>query len=66
MSFGLTRCLKEHSSGYFPDPATFRKYCQRNGKMDELPQIEKARNPVPMPQAFRELLAQYSNKISIN
>ncbi len=66
MSFGLTRCLKEHSTGFFPDPATFRKYCQRNGKMEEVKQIEKAINPVPMPPAFRELLSQYTNKISVN
>ena len=66
MSYGLSRCLKEHNSGFFPDPATFRKYCQRSAKLEELKQIEKAKNPVPMPPEFRELLAQYKNKISVN
>ena len=65
MSFGLTRCLKEHSTGFFPDPATFRKYCQKTAKLAELPRIEHTKNAVPMPSEFKKLMSQYVNKISI-
>ncbi len=67
MSYGLTRCLKEHDTGFFPDPATFRNYCQRSEKdrLQEVPQLEMAKNPVPMPKAFSELFKRYNNKITV-
>jgi len=65
MSNGLVRCLREHTSGFFPDPATFRTYCTKNGKLQEVKQIEKAIDPVPMPQAFKDLFKQFNNKISV-
>ena len=65
LSHGLRRCAKEHTTGFFPAPAVFREYCQKNGKIDETLQLEKALNPVPMPPEFRDLLAKFVNKTSV-
>ena len=65
MSFGLRRCVKEHTTGFFPSPAVFREFCSKGAKIEETLQLEKAKNPVPMPKEFRDLLEKFINKRSI-
>ena len=67
---GLMRCLKEHDTGFFPSPAEFRKYCTndpalRSWAKEENMIEEKTKNPIPMPNEFRELFKKFVGKTTI-